>query len=202
MPLPFWMYRFASPQQVIVDLILQPLVESYNVVSKDFNALNYEENLITEKLVWFLKKQSSISTLYQKRTMDVILRPKEQVTIDTKSEPDIKFIIGSILWLQIEAKRIYEKQNWSSAEYLSDGSGIGRFLSGMYSKDEEYGAMLGYVQGGNFQEIIKNIKDKLSDKDFKEYKDTPQIENCLVSVHRRFQNSDITIYHLFFYFSH
>jgi hypothetical protein len=200
-PLPLWIYKFTRNEQAIFDLVLKPLVESYDIVNEDCNAANYEENVITEKLVWYLKNRTSISSLYQKRTIDVLIRPKEQVATDEKYEPDIKFVLGSILWMEIETKRIYEKERWSTSEYLSNEDGVGRFLSGRYSRNEKYAGMIGYIQKGDFQGIIQTIKRGILKISCKESQDIANIDNCVLSIHSRVGNNDILIYHLFFYFS-
>jgi hypothetical protein len=193
------MYKF-TPEKAILDLVLKPLTESYSIVSKDVKVFGYEENVITEHLVWYLKNQTSISSLYQRRSIDVILRPKEQVAIDEKYEPDIKFNLGNRLFLHIEAKRIYEKHKWSTSEYLSAKDGIGRILTGKYSKNDKNAGMLGYIQNGDFQSIIHDIKNGIVETCCKSMRDVVGISNCIVSVHTRMANDDISIYHLFLYF--
>lgn len=201
MPFPLWVYRFTTKEQMILALILKPLVESCNIVRRrDGNVVNYEENVITQNLVWYLKNETSISSWYQKRTIDIVMRPKEQVAIDNVYEPDIKFTLGNMLWMQVEAKRIYEKENWSTSEYLSNERGIGRFISGKYSENERFAGMLGYVQNGDFQIILQAVKNGIENM-CKKYEDVTEIDNCMLSVHARVGNEDISIYHLFFYFS-
>jgi hypothetical protein len=200
MPLPSWMYKFDT-EGAILDLVLKPLAESYEMVRKDDNAVNYEENIITEHLVWYLKTRTSISELYQRRSIDIVLRPKEQVAIDEKYEPDIKFNLGHRVFLHIEAKRMYAKQNWSVSEYLSNDDGIGRILSGKYSRSDKQAGMLGYIQNGDFRNIIKNLRQGISKMSCKKIQDITNINNCILSVHTRIGNDNITIYHLFFYFA-
>jgi hypothetical protein len=200
MPLPSWMYKF-DEEGAILDLVLKPLVESYEIVKNDENAVSYEENAITEQLVWYLKTQTSISALYQRRSIDIVLRPKEQVAIDEKYEPDIKFNLGHRLFLHVEAKRIYAKQKWSASEYLSNDDGIGRILSGKYSRHDKHAGMLGYIQNGDFQSIIENVRQGILKTSCKKIQDVTKINNCTLSVHTRSGNDDIIIYHLFFYFT-
>jgi hypothetical protein len=200
MPLPSWMYKFDT-EGAILDLVLKPLTESYEIVRKDDHAVYYEENAITERLVWYLKTQTSISALYQRRSIDIVLRPKEQVAIDEKYEPDIKFNLGHRLFLHIEAKRMYAKQKWSTSEYLSNDDGIGRILSGKYSRHDKHAGMLGYIQNGDFRSIIENVRQGILKTSCKKIQDVTDIDNCALSVHTRIGNDDITIYHLFFYFT-
>jgi len=197
----FW-YRFQEKEQLIINIVLKPLVEAYKIAKKDERMISYDENTITRDIVWYLKNNTSISSLYQKRTIAIIMRPKEHITIDEICEPDIKFIINTLLWMEIEAKRIYkEHNNWSTLEYLSEEDGIGRFLSGKYSKNEDHGGMIGYIQKGNLSEIISDIKSGLTNCNCKKYSDIDVMDNSMSSVHSRKNNDDIIIYHLFFYFS-
>jgi len=198
---PLSTFKFRKGKQVIIDLILKPLVEAYEVMKgRDCDAVNYDENAITKRLVWYLKHETSIAKLYQKRTIAIEMRPKEQATIEETYEPDIKILVWKMLWMEIEAKRFYEKNNWSISEYLSD-DGIGRFLSGRYSKNEKHGGMIGYIQNGNFHTIIQKIKAGLLRRDCKECHDVVEIGECLLSIHNRISSNDIEMYHLFFYFS-
>jgi hypothetical protein len=157
---PLSIFRYRKDKQVIQNFILKPLVEAYNVMKgRDPNAVNYDENTITKKIVWYLKNDTSIAKLYQRRTIVIVMRPKEQLTIGEIYEPDIKFFSPKKrVVMEIEAKRFYKGNKWSTFDYLNDNEGIGRFLLGKYSKNEEYGGMIGYVQNGNLQKIILNVK--------------------------------------------
>lgn len=187
---------------MIINFILKPLVEAYGIMrGKAYDVVDYDENTLTKRLVWYLKNETSIAKLYQKRTIGIVMRPKEQATIEDTYEPDIKFFVWKMLWMEIEAKRFYKENNWSISEYLSDDDGIGRFLSGRYSKNEKHGGMIGYVQNGNLRTIIQSIKRGLLEKDCEGCHDVAEIEKCLLSIHHRISNDDIEIYHLFFYFS-
>jgi hypothetical protein len=127
------------------------------------------------------------------------LRPKEQFTVDDVYEPDIKVIIGNV-WIEIESKRIHEKNKWSVSEYLSKKNGIGKFLWGTYSRND-HGGMIGYIQNGDFHKIVQKIKTGLKKINCKKCENITKIENCVLSVHYRKNKEDIEIYHLFFYFS-
>jgi len=199
---PLSMFKFLEEKQLIINFILKPFVEAYEIMKgKDCDAMDYDENTMTKRLVWYLKHETSIAQFYQKRTIGIEMRPEEQVTIEETYEPDIKILVWTRLWMEIEAKRFYEKNNWTTSEYLSDDDGIGRFLSGKYSKNEKHGGMIGYVQNGSLHTIIQNIKTGLLKKDCKRCLDLAEIEKCLLSIHHRINNDDIEIYHLFFYFS-
>ncbi|MGD2247674.1 MAG: hypothetical protein PVF58_04655 [Candidatus Methanofastidiosia archaeon] len=186
-----------TPEERILKYVLQPLIEAYKIVRKDPDMVSANENTITNKIVWHLKENTSISYYYRKKLMYIVIRPQEQCTIDSMYEPDIKFIINT-LWIEIESKRIYEKNKWSTAEYLGE-KGVKRFIEGKYAH-EDFAAMIGYIQNGNFQKIVHAIKDGLQEITCTKCEDIVSIENCLLSVHIK-NEGNITIYHLFFYFS-
>ncbi|KYK38312.1 MAG: hypothetical protein AYK18_07580 [Theionarchaea archaeon DG-70] len=190
-------FRLQSTEQLILDYILQPLTEAYKRAKKDTLIVYYNENTITRKLVWHLKHDTSISYLYRKKVICIEMRPKEQHAIDDVYEPDIKFVLGT-LWMEIESKRIYERNRWSPSEYLGS-KGVRRFIVGAYSR-ENHGGMIGYIQKGDFKKIVRKIKMGLKKMNCKTCEDIIQIENCVLSVHHS-NRKNIRIYHLFFYFS-
>ncbi len=189
-------FRFKSMEQLILKYVLRPLTEAYKRAKEDTQIAYSNENTITRKLVWYLKYDTSISYLCREKAICIEMRPKEQYTIDDVYEPDIKFVLGT-LWMEIESKRIYEKNRWSPSEYLGS-KGVKRFIQG-YSH-ENYGGMIGYIQKGDFEKIVNKIKRGLKRMNCRTCKDITQIENCVLSVHYR-NKKNIRIYHLFFYFS-
>lgn len=189
-------FRLQSTEQLILDYILQPLNEAYKRAKKDTLMVYCNENTITRNLVWYLKHDTSISYLYRKKFMCIEMRPKEQHAIDDVYEPDIKFVLGT-LWMEIESKRIYERNRWSPSEYLGSRE-VKRFIWGPYSRKN--GGMIGYIQKGDFKKIVQKIKMELEKMNCRACKDIIQIENCVLSVHHN-NRKDIRIYHLFFYFS-
>lgn len=197
---PFSKFKQSSKEQLILEYVLRPLTEAYEISRKDEGMIHCDENIITKKLVWHLKHETSVSYAYQRKTVCIEMRPKEQDSIEDIYEPDIKFIFGDI-WIEIESKRIYENNKWSTSEYLSRDRGIGRFLWGVYSHNENYGGMIGYIQKGDFSRIVQRIKIGLREMNCKEYRSIEEIENCIFSIHSRDDRNDIRIYHLFFYFS-
>lgn len=193
-------YRFQRKEQLINNMVLKPIMEAYELVKKERDIVNDIENTVTRKLVWHLKKNTSISKLCEKRTLSIVMRRLELITIDDVCEPDIQFRVHRSLWMDIEAKRIYSGNKWSLSEYLGK-EGIDRFLTGYYSSNDNNAAMLGYVQNGNLNKIIKNAKTGISKKQCIKNSNVKGINNSFVSIHNRIINNDIAIYHLFLYFT-
>lgn len=202
MPWPPDAYKYTpeSLQKEIVDFALKPLYEAYTFLKQEHDVANFEENEITKHLVFYLKHKTSISEMCARHSVHVILWPSEQPEQATTCVPDIKFDLPSRNWLHVEAKRIYEKKDWSVTEYLSAEDGIGRILSGKYSTDDPYAAMLCYIQNGDFYNIINKIKQALLPLASRPIDDVDELNDCVFSIHNR-QTNEIGIYHLFFYFS-
>ena len=194
------MELIGTEEEAVLNLVLKPLVEAYNMVKRGRDMVTKNENSITNDLVKCLKNETSISFLYQNRVIYIAMRPKEHDTAGGVYEPDIKVVVHDIVWVEIEAKRIYKKNNWSISKYFDKNDGIGRFQY-TYSQSENYGGMIAYIQNGNFQDIIERIRFKLLELSYRECEAIDGIENCLLSFHHRANRNDIKIYHLFFYFS-
>jgi hypothetical protein len=195
----FLLFRKIPRKQMIFECVLNPLNEAYNILKQDEKMVHCNENTITKRLVWHLINDTSLSYLHLKDAVCVALRPRELYTIDEVYEPDIKITIKGI-WIEIESKRIHEKNKWSVSEYLSKKNGIGKFLWGTYSRND-HGGMIGYIQNGDFHKIVQKIKTGLKKINCKKCENITKIENCVLSVHYRNNKEDIEIYHLFFYFS-
>lgn len=194
------MELIGSEEEAILKLVLKPLVEAYNIVKQEKDMVTKNENSITNDLVKCLKNETSISFLYQNRMIYIAMRPEEHDTAGGVYEPDIKVVVHDIVWVEIEAKRIYKKNNWSTSKYFDKNDGIGRFLY-KYSQSEHYGGMIAYIQNGNFQDIIERIRLKLLELSCGKCEALDGIENCLSSFHHRANRNDIKMYHLFFHFS-
>lgn len=192
--------RIRSKERLIFQYVLEPLNEAYDKAKQDKKMVHYDENTITKRLVWYLKHDTSLSYSYRRKDTCIELRPKEQYTIDVVYEPDIKITIGTIR-MEIESKRIHKKNKWSTSDYVSRDRGIGKFLWGVYSHNEKYGGMIGYIQKGDFQKIVHKIKTELKEINCRKCENITKIKNCVLSIHYRDNKEDIRIYHLFFYFS-
>lgn len=194
-------FKYRTGEQLVINYVLKPLSEAYSKMNKaDKCAVDYDENTITKKIVWYLKHETKISGLYQKKLIAIEMRPMEQETATECYEPDIKVFVWKRLWIEIEAKRLYCGNSWTTSEYMGD-EGINRFLSNRYSTCEKFGGMVGYVQNGDVTKIIQKIKKELLSKDCKNWNDIAEVDNCFLSFHYRKGNADIGLFHIFFHFS-
>ena len=183
---------------IIFEYMLEPLRKPYDEIRQDRKMVFCDENKITARLVWYLNHNTPFMYLYRRNAV-CIFRPKKQYTLDDIYEPDI-MIIARGIQIEIESKRIHKENRWSVSEYLSRKRGIGKFLWGVYSRND-HGAMIGYIQKGDFHAIVTKIKTGIKEINCRKCEDMLKIENCVLSVHYRSNKDDIRIYHLFFYFS-
>ena len=92
----------------------------------------------------------------------------------------------------IEAKRLGKRH--SEAAYLGD-QGLGRFIRGIYAKDEDESGMLGYVQSGDPQRWAQSVGDRLQgspqayavhpQSPWRRHPIVPVLEHTYRSGHRR-----------------
>lgn len=191
-------FKFHSQEQRIKNYVLTPITEAYDKVKSGSKIVTDKEDDITKKIVWYIKKESSITKLIEKRSIRVIMRSKEHVTIDELNEPDIQFLLDTKLWIVIEAKKMYIGNNWTSSEYTGE-RGLNRFLTDYYPSEDNVAGMLGYVQNGDLKKILINVKEGLSSKSFKSSRAVENINNCFVTIHCKNNGHDIKLYHLFLY---
>lgn len=185
--------KVKSKDEAVKVWILQPLIEAYELIKGDITPGTHE-NKITWKLVFNVKHKSSIAKeVYEKHTIDVSCRPKEASDEDTPNESDMKFFIAHTCVMLIEAKRIYE--HGTVSDYCGK-KGVGRFLSGYYSSEEDNGGMIAYIQKGRIGDVRMNIITKLNEHNCKEIKENIGVDNTFVSIHKRVSNEEIKIYHL------
>lgn len=197
---PIAVYRYRNKKFLIYNLILKPIYEAYEKLIEDDDSVSENnENTISQKIVWYINNKTSISNLINRGTITLILRQKIPVTVDELYEPDIEFKLATRLFMEIEAKRIYEKNKWSIREYL-DENGLDRFLEEKYSVNRDYAGMLGYVQKGNIEKVYEDCKTKIVGKSFIELSEIQTIRSCFFSRHNKVSGQEIQIYHLFLHF--
>ncbi len=188
--------KFENDEEAITEWVLIPLIEAYRIIKEDIDA-NIGENKITEKIIRNVKKNSSISQYIDKHIINVKYRPKEILDAGDIKEPDITFFIPVVCEMHIEAKRIYK--NGTVSDYCGK-TGLGEFLSGNYSSNEDNGGMIAYIQEGQLSDIQKEIIGKVNGCNCIELTENIGIDNSFLSIHERNTNRDIRIYHLLFDF--
>jgi hypothetical protein len=187
-----------SKEEVIKNFILSPLFEAHQIVKTEGRiTVDTLENKISSKIVYNVKYKSSISELYKKHFIAIILKPEEHYDKDTIVEPDILFIVFGKCSMWIEAKRFY--QDDSVSKYCGK-KGLGRFLSGYYSRQDDDGGMIAYIQRGCISDIQSEIMERVKIMDCIELTENIGINASFLSVHKRITTGNIKMYHLFFDF--
>lgn len=194
-------YKYKNRDEIIKNLIITPITEAYNLIKRDKTNITNKEDVITNTLVLSIKEKTSISEYIKYNHIKIIVRQQIPVDKNDTVSPDLEFIIfeKNLFSVELEAKRIYAKNKWSISEYLSD-EGIGRFISGKYSKENEYAGMISYIQNGNLGNIASNLFNGIKNVN---------CNTCIIissnfiycSVHNRKPLSTIIIYHLILFFS-
>ena len=191
--------RLRTKEEVIKTFILLPLIEAHRILKGRADITSTTpENEITKKIVYNVKHKSTISYhIYGRHLIDVSYRPKEDFDEATITEPDIKFFIAEVCTVWIEAKRIY-KDN-SVSDYCGE-EGLGRFLSGYYSRQDDDGGMIAYIQRGCISDIQSEIMGRVKIMDCIGLTENIGINASFLSVHKRITTGNIKMYHLFFDF--
>lgn len=195
----FGSYRFSSKKEVYEKAYLQAIVDSYNSVRVD--KTTGLENTIRDRIVWDLQNHNPITAqLYQLEILDIIPERINMITQSEKSRADICFHWSSIGKFIVECKRIFQQPSKNKV-YLTDG--LIRFVELKYSKNNDYASMIGFVVSGNITTIMSQIIEETNVF----YPSSETIRESEInwkysfnSIHKRFDESSIQVYHLFFNF--
>lgn len=185
-----------SSQKEIEELCYKGMIDSYNRV-RLINGISYlNENGIRDKFIIDLEDLNEM--LRHPLENCIIKIIPESYNAHKRRRTDIEFFLPFN-----KRSLIFECKKLSSAEkrYLDDG--LLRFVELAYAQNEKDAAMVGFVVNRNFNTIIKKLREMvgefhiihLYDKQVLDYKYSFQ------SLHRRSDNSEILISHLFFYFN-
>ena len=103
----------------------------------------------------------------------------------------------------IEAK-LLNKQRTSNAGAYVGKEGMGRFISGQYGREVQWGGMMGYVLDGDTDKARKSVTDKIEkERQTLGMLKTETLKNSTIrkdvyeTSHTRQTGTPLTIYHLF-----
>lgn len=190
----FLNFNVDNKPEFIKKFIFNPLFEAYNHLKLIEVIKNSNEVKINREMYKYIRDFSSISKAIQKQIITVNYKPKEVVG-DEEHEPDFEFKLPNCFRIFFEAKRMYRPDSYS--KYCGDG-GLGRFLSGYYSSEDIDGGMIAYVQIGNIIEAQEKIIGMVQKINFICLNRNNGINSTFLTVHKRFSNNNIKIYHIFF----
>jgi len=203
--------RYESQKDVIENLYLPAIVESYNRICLIHGISKLIENKIRDEFIKdFQYKNTLLKDYIDNNTIK--LTNETRILSESKNEfrTDIEFFISFYGNFVIECKRLssaesrYIKGRDVNGEYKVDG--IERFVNLAYSKNDTSACMLAFVINGNPQLIMEKLRDlvesfhpsKIPNNLIK--KRCADWEMSFQSLHNRADNSDIQIYHFFFPF--
>lgn len=183
---------YASKQDIIENLFIQSLIESYNRIDKNIGIENEIRDRFRDDL--YFHNDSLVKKWLQ---LNIIFLDWENWVFTSGRElarTDITFKLSGIKFI-IECKRL------KSADKAYIEEGVERFISLKYSEGDEYSGMAGFVIAGDKTSICKDLKDKIAS-----LKHTTTISKIssfdrFTSNHIRIDKTQIEVYHLFFNFN-
>jgi len=193
--------KFSSFENLVEELYLTSIVDSYSRVSLISGIDSLIENQIRDKVYFDLENNNEIlKEFIQNKTLK--LTNENRIINETDVfRTDIEFFVSAMGTFVIECKRL------SSAEQRYIDDGVARFTSLQYSKHETEAAMLSFIVGGNVASISKNLKDKSSkhepSDDIALFLDKLCMKHphSFHSKHKRKSIDPILLHHLFFDFT-
>lgn len=186
---------YKSKQDLIENLYLKAIVDSYNRIDKSIGI----ENDIRDRFVYDFY---NLSPLLMKWIQANIIYVNWERWVFKNSidlgRADLSFAISGFEFI-IECKRLKN----ANQKYIDEG--LYRFLNNAYSAHESCSAMLGFVIEGNIEHIRSGImrkceKEQCVHNDFSRQKYI-EWEYSFKTTHSRKDNSEINVYHLFFEFT-
>ncbi|OHD17072.1 MAG: hypothetical protein A2086_06220 [Spirochaetes bacterium GWD1_27_9] len=206
--------KYKSQKQLIEELYLMALIDSFQRVKliKDINT--FIENKIRNKFVYDLENKNEFLKEWINSKIIFLTSENQIIRDDENKRTDIEFIVSKYGKFVVECKRLnsaeerYIKGKYDDKEKKYTEDGIERFTNSIYAKDEQFAGMIGFVVDGDINKIILKLKDKI--KDFKFDTNSYNLletkcadwETSFQSKHIRDNNKIQTIhlYHLFLNF--
>lgn len=182
---------YSSKKDIIENLFIKSLVDSYNRVDKNIGV----ENEIRDRIV---KDLYSVDSEIKKwLQLKIIYLDWENWVFTPEFElgrTDIAFKLTGLQFI-IECKRLRNANN----AYITEG--LDRFISLRYARGDEFAGMLGFVIAGDKVEICKELKGKVDDLSHTLSTSEVFYSPSFNSIHNRIDQTQIGIYHLFFDFN-
>lgn len=203
--------KYKSLRDIIENLYLPAIIESYQRVVIIDKISSLLENQIRDKFVLDFQNQNS---LLKKLIANNTLKFTNENRIITEQEnfrTDIEFFISSYGNFVVECKRLnsaedrYIKGREVDNEYKIDG--IERFITQAYSANDQYAGMMSFINKGNPKEITQKLLEKVKKHNLHLGSENLLKEKCadwefsFKSKHNRLDKTHIIIYHLFFDFT-
>lgn len=186
---------YKSKQDLIENLYLKAIIDSYERINKTFGI----ENEIRDRFVHdFHYKNPLLMKWIQANIIYINWERWVFKNEEDLGRADLSFAISGLEFI-IECKRLKN----ASQKYIDEG--LHRFINQDYSANETYAGMLGFVIGGEIENISSGIlrkceTEKCIHNTFAQQKYT-NWEYSFKTAHLRKDCSAINIYHLFLNFN-
>jgi len=190
--------KYSNLEDIIENLFLKSLINSYSRVKSIDNISNFSENQIRNKFQFDL-------TYLNELIKDIIEKGFVTFTVENQlinkekelRRTDIQFVINGVINYIIECKKL---KGVSKYQYINNG--ISRFINrGEYiSRNEKHAGMCSFIIGGDMGEIILGTKRRIKKFNFVSINEEMicGFDNSFRSSHRKEDKNNILIHHLFF----
>ena len=186
-----------SKQEVIENIYLQSIIDSYPYIDKSYGL----ENNIRDRFYNDLKNRNPLTKdLIEREILDITFERWEQVSETEKSRVDLQFFMSQHKF-EVECKRLFEQPGMNKP-YLDEG--LIRFIELKYAEKSRYSGMIGFIVSGDIDKIhseIYNEAIKFNAKNESIEAKQSKWKNSFISHHKKLDNSEIVVYHLFFQFA-
>lgn len=186
---------YQSKEDLFENLYLAAIIAAYTRIDKKWGG----ENEIRDRFINDMENRNEYTTqLINKGLLRLDFERWINVSEIKKRRLDISFFFTG-LDFTIECKRLQSADN----QYLIEG--INRFIICEYAPNEKYAAMIGFVRG-DVSEISGKLKEKIRTYHASSQMSEYLLQNCrehpnsFQSYHKRANDTEIGIYHLFFTF--
>lgn len=148
--------KYSTQEKLIEELYLKSVIDSFSRVKQIQNIASNKENIIRNYFINDLQSNSSILKNWLDEDIVSLVSEGQVISATLEvSRTDISFFVSGLGYFVIECKNLRS----ADQRYLSEG--LQRFIDLIYSSKDNYAGMLGFIVGGKFATITKNLPPKI-----------------------------------------
>lgn len=190
--------RYKNLEDLIESLFLQSIVDSYSRVRNIKNIATLSENKIRNKFQFDLENSNQLIKVALNNNFVTFVAERQIINKEKElMRSDIEFIINPTIRFVVECKKV---KGVNKKQYIEDG--ILRFINpDKYIKpDEKYAGMCSFVVQGDINNLIKGTLQRIEKYHWlnTNTENICNFENSFSTNHKKIDNNEIMIYHLFF----